>query len=193
MKYVFTWTYTNTLADKGVFGIPLIRNSACFLKFRIHSIRNCPKFRGITRNSVLRNSLNSAEFRDFWSHEILHNFLLLCSFIVKTASRHFFSSSFDFVSWKVKNTNLGSRYHMLKSNKIPVFSCAVSLCTVLKGQVFDLRFSPSEELTWALIHTLQYFRLWLQLQGVIWIWSLTPCRIMQQGVQKIVSWESFNT
>jgi hypothetical protein len=27
-----------------------------------YSIRNCPKFHGITRNSVLRNSSNSAEF-----------------------------------------------------------------------------------------------------------------------------------
>jgi hypothetical protein len=39
-----------------------------------YTIRNCPKFRGIMRNSVLWNSSNSAEFRDFYCNEIPHNF-----------------------------------------------------------------------------------------------------------------------
>ncbi len=37
------------------------------------TIQNCPKFHGIMRNSVLWNSSNSAEFRDFYCNEIPHN------------------------------------------------------------------------------------------------------------------------
>ncbi len=55
-------------------------------------IRNCPEFR-ITE---------FVEFRDFWYHGIPHNFILFVSSIVKSVSWHFFSSSFDFFSWKVK-------------------------------------------------------------------------------------------
>jgi hypothetical protein len=41
------------------------------------TIRNRPKFRGIMRNSVLWNSSNSAEFRNFYCNEIPYN----CNFI----------------------------------------------------------------------------------------------------------------
>ncbi len=63
-----------------------------------YSIWNFPKFRGIMQNSVLRNSKNSAQFRDF---SVSRNSALLNSYIFfhcKNCFMTFFSSSFDFIS-----------------------------------------------------------------------------------------------
>ncbi len=64
------------------------RNSA-YTEFRMffliphipYSIRNCPKFRGITRNSVLKNLLNSAEFCGIPWLLVSRNSALLYSYI----------------------------------------------------------------------------------------------------------------
>ncbi len=79
--YVFNLVYNfprknTTMHHKLLYKLGCFPNSICFFitQYIPYSIRNCPKFHGIRRNPVLRNSLNSAEFPGFWCNEILHNF-----------------------------------------------------------------------------------------------------------------------